>query len=837
MDGITLRTWEGLVAHAAQHGWTKGAFYTKISEYGMQYLMPAPFNSEELVSVNLSPSPRNGQDVYMSAITGNVSAIWNHAQVSSHPCISPPGCASHEQVSLSQEEDMENASGISEEQALITTIFKTLPHRPKVNPVFAKVSTSAPDTSASIVKDIAAKIKESTLPPATIAPQNARKRKAADNDASGSVSAFKRQMSTDKAKPCGRPLVWSNRRQELCETVSYYNSYEASWCHPKGNAISMLISEDQSPRSYAEIDVVITRATGGMTEDPKRKGFRIQNKSHIDADLTVRAVKNAKLSGQAIILIGSSKCEMPVLMPHNFQVLEHYWITDTWWEKINGFNVFKYRFERCDLSIQPWYMPSNKDFRAPDFSVTCNVGVCKKCGIEQPQVYQVWLCLNHLCDAFWKLPNGKDVGKMSLEFNSAFVSKRSHFTGMKNFDIQPETFQPANHQALQFAFSRDGWLGFWCNQCGKCCSREDWVGWTCTCGNTYRISAPVLRAEETDVSFNENSQLIPLSPKSVTSKITAQSDMIGKYKVDYYPVMENQWIIHLHSTPEINAQTNGPDQLFKEMQEARGMRLLRRINGKVATNAPTAALTRHFAENYGLHYNYIVAQGSTPFSSAPAPVCHALQRLIWAGTATEMMDISKPFNELLVVGYMSDGRMGYHDDGEVSLGPTISTLSLGCQALMKFRYKKKYYSPPLDMKSNKFVSESFVLSGVPLEQERNDQVKWEKSHPNATLAEKRTHFKGLPGVKKQADSKLMHRDSLQLLLSHGDMVIMHGADIQKYMEHQVEARGCLRFALTSRHVLPHMVNPADLYMGDVDLSAYPEYDGSKDCMPAEEKDS
>ena len=830
MDAITRRIWEGIVAQGTQQGWTNDELRARLSEFGLQHFMPLRSNPADIVSVDSNSLPSYGQDLQMSVTTANVSATWTHTEMSIRPRITPPGFASQKQAFPSQATDMKTSSGTSDGQARITKFFTPMPHRPK--PASTKASTSAPDVIAHSVKDTAPKVEATAFRPSTIAPQHMRKRKAVEVDASDLVSASKRHMSTDKPLPCGRPLVWSNRRQELCETVSYYDSYEASWYHPQGNAMSMLISQDQSPRSYAEIDVIITRATGGMAEDPKRKGFMIQNKPHTDADHTVRAVKNAKLSKQAIILIGSNKCDMPLIMPHNFQVLEHYWITDTWWEKINGFNVFKYRFERCDLPLQPWYMPANREFRAPDFSVTCNVDICKKCGTEQPQVYQVWLCLNHLCAAFWKLPNGKDIGKMALEFNPAFVNKRSRFTGIKKFEIRPQSFQFASHQAPQLAFSRGGWLGFWCSQCGKCSSREDWTGWQCTCGNTHRINAPVLRAEETDVLFNKYNQPTPLTPpRSVTSRIGFETRMIGKYKVDYYRVMENQWIIHLHSTPELNDQPNGPNQLFREMQEARGMKLCRRINGSNPPNSPRAALTRHFAENYGLHYNYIVAQGSTPFASAPAPVCHALQRLIWAGTATDKMDISKPFNELLVVGYMSDGRMGYHDDGEVSLGPTISTLSLGCQALMKFRYKKKYYYPPVDSKSNKFVSESFVPPGVPLEEERKDHLKWEQSHPNATTAEKRTHFKSLAGVKKQADKKPIHRDLVQLLLNHGDMVIMHGADIQKYMEHQVEARGCLRFALTSRHVLPHMVNLNDLFMGDVDLSAYPEYDGKRDCMP------
>ena len=49
---------------------------------------------------------------------------------------------------------------------------------------------------------------------------------------------------------------------------------------------------------------------------------------------------------------------------------------------------------------------------------------------------------------------------------------------------------------------------------------------------------------------------------------------------------------------------------------------------------------------------------------------------------------------------------------------------------------------------------------------------------------------------------------LSFHLTHGDIVIMVGEDIQKYLEHQVEPTGSLRFALTCRTVLGNHL-PAD----------------------------
>ena len=46
-------------------------------------------------------------------------------------------------------------------------------------------------------------------------------------------------------------------------------------------------------------------------------------------------------------------------------------------------------------------------------------------------------------------------------------------------------------------------------------------------------------------------------------------------------------------------------------------------------------------------------------------------------------------------------------------------------------------------------------------------------------------------------------------LGHGDIVVMHGADVQKYYEHAVEHAGKLRFVLTCRYIDLESLKPED----------------------------
>ena len=63
-------------------------------------------------------------------------------------------------------------------------------------------------------------------------------------------------------------------------------------------------------------------------------------------------------------------------------------------------------------------------------------------------------------------------------------------------------------------------------------------------------------------------------------------------------------------------------------------------------------------------------------------------------------------------------------------------------------------------------------------------------------------------------------------LGHGDIVVMHGAELQTYYEHAVEHSGKLRFALTCRHIDPDSLSETErpAYSVEADTEGY---DGSK----------
>lgn len=116
----------------------------------------------------------------------------------------------------------------------------------------------------------------------------------------------------------------------------------------------------------------------------------------------------------------------------------------------------------------------------------------------------------------------------------------------------------------------------------------------------------------------------------------------------------------------------------------------------------------------------------------------------------------------------------YHDDGESTLGPTIATLSLGSRAKMMIRMKAKYYFGI--KKSGVYNHLAPVLPGCKMYEERLELSSLYGKISNEAFEEaKETLCKKLRLVGSPPPLLTMY-------IKHGDMIVMHGAEMQKYYE-------------------------------------------------------
>ncbi|KAF7976824.1 hypothetical protein HWV62_5506 [Athelia sp. TMB] len=171
-----------------------------------------------------------------------------------------------------------------------------------------------------------------------------------------------------------------------------------------------------------------------------------------------------------------------------------------------------------------------------------------------------------------------------------------------------------------------------------------------------------------------------------------------------------------------NVLANGKaDEIFEQYQKEAGTadKLVFRRFPMRAHKCRGPLLTNYFSQNSGEPYQYVGGTDNTvPFSDTAQAVNNALELI---RTRAEAALKTKPhFNEILSAAYMERQKMAFHSDSERGLGPVVASLSLGSAAHMHFR-----------------------------------------SH--ARLAEGK-------------------ENALTLILRHGDVVVMEGADVQDCYE-------------------------------------------------------
>lgn len=215
-----------------------------------------------------------------------------------------------------------------------------------------------------------------------------------------------------------------------------------------------------------------------------------------------------------------------------------------------------------------------------------------------------------------------------------------------------------------------------------------------------------------------------------------------------------------------------------------------------------------FSMNYGMPYKFVASGASRSFDDkmTPWPIRECRSHLNMAARKF-LYDIPDNFdlNEELVFAYLESQKLEYHDDGEEGLGPVIATLSLGGKAKMHMRIKHQHYFGC--SKSGSFTPERPVPGGTGGKEMYEKRLQaWEELQKLKATDRNayRLRAKEIPkelGIFEKRNKKA--EDLVTITLSHGDIVLMQGYDIQKYLEHKVVSESYLRFALTCRTVLGH----------------------------------
>ncbi|OXV11533.1 hypothetical protein Egran_00707, partial [Elaphomyces granulatus] len=644
-----------------------------------------------------------------------------------------------------------------------------------------------------------------------------------------SVASVLEEIPEDLPPVYGEPPAWAETRPELCDAIPWFRSLQGGIYYNAGLCWGVLIDADTGLRAYMDDEIVITRIGGCSMKDGQ--GNLVQTKDHDESTKGLAALLNSKNTQTPVgMVIGNRSTLVGRKLPYKYNILAYFRISDLWYEKVNGKACARIRYQKVDLAEKSWWAakdsPDPLPLRQRDFQTRPETPKCSRCSKPSPRIYnEGWMCLQPECKRFWMI--GKSASPKDLTYHPTFLNFRlpPDESILPHFSLVPDLLSTLPEATSDYTFSRITWKGIVCPLCRKCVSRKFWDGWRCTDPISYSNCVASCKFEKRlnthPVSLRSvvhDLELGAIKRASVPSSTCLQPvvEFSRTYLKHTYHIEGVGSVTHFLASRDVLGRPNGPNDLFEQLQTTDlGLRRYPLQQSVVA-----GTLTAHFAVNYGMPYKYVVAVDSKGFDEAPPVIMNALSRLTWATRQVVASAEGAALlpNELLLLGYFEEMAIGYHDDGESSLGPTIATLSLGGKASMKVRLKDQYFRGR--SKSNKLVTNDPVLVSCGKYEQRK-ALKDELDNGSITAEEydqRRTEI--CRAITRREASPIINME-----IQHGDFVVMHGADLQKYFEHAVSPDDKLRFALTARYVKPEEVQSKEHHKGVFSLTPDMEYNG------------
>ncbi|KAI0838289.1 hypothetical protein F5Y06DRAFT_303962 [Hypoxylon sp. FL0890] len=579
----------------------------------------------------------------------------------------------------------------------------------------------------------------------------------------------------NKPEPSAEPPVWSEKRAALNDALPYFKSHQGSLHTIDKMPQGMLIDAEVGTRDHFGSQVIITSVGGGRVHDETtRRMTRTQDQ--VEDNPAYKALKRAQDEKQPIAVVAGAKNRIfPVKPAHYYNVLGIFHITYLWTEMTEGPNnnlvkFYMVRLEKVNLGERSWWTPSQStghdagEFRVGEYS--CPTHECEECGEESKKIFkQGWTCLTRDCRQFFQF--AADVDFDELEYNEQFLKERTSHDGPRfKHNLLPAL---PRVEDMVFGSEKECKLGIVCPKCHCCSRRIKWSHWYCEndgCDFTYAIPFRMIPKEKI-TQENHTVMSRRKAYRQAHDTIRTYKRVVGDYRLNIHFLPDGKGgyigsVTRIRPSRDARKRPGGINDLYVSMQESDIP--LERLGARNA-GGRIEELTSHFVVNYGAPYKYgVFVRTSTPFEDAPHPILETQKRLTWAGktavkVTNEILEEHRfwvpdgaipedldEYNEQLVLGYFEKSRISPHDDGEKELGPNVATLSLGSPSIMKFYPKKG--------------------SGI--------------------------------GNGKSP--------MLSMILKHGDMLVMHGEQIQKRYLHGVEPHGMHRFAMTCRYIRPETIS-------------------------------
>lgn len=273
-------------------------------------------------------------------------------------------------------------------------------------------------------------------------------------------------------------------------------------------------------------------------------------------------------------------------MPHRFNVLAFFFITDVWCEKLNGHATFMVRLQKIDIERKSWWAPVTSGptpLSAILKPVVPKSQICPHCQKSSPEIFrQGWTCLDCDCQQHFKFfsvaGDGVEihVSDDTLDYNEEFMNKRQVWKKPSVSDfkfpaLSPPVLMDEDRTHLgQYGYEQECKYGIVCPQCKSCIRRIFFDRWECEtqgCKFIHRVKQYAIPIENASLGGAKPFKMF-CHELIKTYKID-----IGKFNITVYELPNEVGetigrLYHFRSAMSLNERPDGANALFKEMQIA-----------------------------------------------------------------------------------------------------------------------------------------------------------------------------------------------------------------------------------------------------------------------------
>jgi hypothetical protein len=263
-------------------------------------------------------------------------------------------------------------------------------------------------------------------------------------------------------------------------------------------------------------------------------------------------------------------------MPHYYNVLDWFHVTDVWCERSSGFKCWMVRLEKICLSTKSWWAPIGSQALNPNRNINAiktGTASCRLCKTASKDIYNAgWACLNTKCDAYFNF--SKEVDDTTLDYNEEFMNERTRFTGGPLDPLAPplltDNFLTDNNN---FGVEKLWNTGIVCPICKGCSRRIEWRQWRCEtpgCLFTYSVLQKTMKVHDAiaqgfayDKEWYDQKIGIRFGQKAMGMYDVYEYIIPGEGKDEISGIIR-----HFAANGIINGQPDGPNDLFRFMQES-----------------------------------------------------------------------------------------------------------------------------------------------------------------------------------------------------------------------------------------------------------------------------